>query len=79
VLKPQNISELTRYDKEPLPAEIVVTQVTDLAEVKKQYTLHIRDISKQVKLQKRLKLPAYTDALTIRQPPSLPIAKSLCR
>lgn len=64
VLKRQNIAELTRYDKEPFPAEIVVTQVTGLAEFKKQYTLHIRDITQQVKLQNRLKLLAYTDSLT---------------
>ncbi|MBU2966036.1 ammonium transporter [Amphritea sp. 2_MG-2023] len=64
VLKRQNISNLTRYDKETFPAEIVVTQTTDLNAFKKQYTLHIRDITKQVKLQNRLKLLAYNDPLT---------------
>ncbi|MDO6562954.1 ammonium transporter [Amphritea sp. 1_MG-2023] len=64
VLKRQNISNLTRYDKESFPAEIVVTQTTDLTAHKKQYTLHIRDITKQVKLQNRLKLLAYHDPLT---------------
>lgn len=64
VLKRQNISELTRYDKETFPAEIVVTQTTDLNAYKKQYTLHVRDITKQVKLQNRLKLLAYNDPLT---------------
>ncbi|RTE66228.1 ammonium transporter [Amphritea opalescens] len=64
VLKRQNIANLTRYDKETFPAEIVVTQTTDLNAFKKQYTLHIRDITKQVKLQNRLKLLAYNDPLT---------------
>lgn len=64
VLKRQNISELTRYDKEPFPAEIVVTQTTDLTDSNKQYTLHVRDITKHVKLQNRLKLLAYNDPLT---------------
>ncbi|WP_428036366.1 ammonium transporter [Amphritea sp.] len=64
VLKRQNISELTRYDKEPFPAEVVVTQTTDLTDSNKQYTLHVRDITKHVKLQNRLKLLAYNDPLT---------------
>ena len=64
VLKRQNISELTRYDKDPFPAEIVVTQTTDLTDSNKQYTLHVRDITKHVKLQNRLKLLAYNDPLT---------------
>lgn len=64
VLKRHNICNLTRYDKETFPAEIVVTQTTDLNAHRKQYTLHIRDITKQVKLQNRLKLLAYNDPLT---------------
>jgi Amt family ammonium transporter len=64
ILKRHNITELTRHDKEPFPAEIVVTQVTNLVEINNQYTLHIRDITKQVKMQTRLKTLAYTDPLT---------------
>ncbi len=64
VLKRQNISELKRNDNDTFPAEIVVTQTTDEHEKNKEFTLHIRDITKQIKLQNRLKLLAYNDPLT---------------
>ena len=64
ILKRQNISELKRYDDDMFSAEIVVTQTTDAEEKNKEFTLHIRDITKQIKLQNRLKLLAYNDPLT---------------
>lgn len=64
VLKRQNIAELSRSDGEEFPAEIVVTQTTDNTQPQIEYTLHIRDITKQIKLQNRLKQLAYNDPLT---------------
>ncbi len=64
VLKRQNIAELSRSDGEEFPAEIVVTQTTDNTQPQVEYTLHIRDITKQIKLQNRLKQLAYNDPLT---------------
>ena len=59
ILKRQNISELKRNDDDSFSAEIVVTQTTDKLNKNKEFTLHIRDITKQIKLQNRLKLLAY--------------------
>jgi len=64
ILKRQNISELRRNDDDSFSAEIVVTQTTDKLDNNKEFTLHIRDITKQIKLQNRLKLLAYNDPLT---------------
>tara|TARA_R110001606_G_scaffold395190_2_gene566949 strand:- start:24562 stop:27597 length:3036 start_codon:yes stop_codon:yes gene_type:complete len=64
VLKRQNIVELRRYDKDIFSAEIIVTKTTDPLDVHKEFTLHIRDITKHVKMQNRLKLLAYNDPLT---------------
>jgi len=64
VLKRQNMAELKRSDSEHFPAEIVITQTTDTTQSLVEYTLHIRDITQQIKLQNRLKLLAYNDPLT---------------
>ncbi|MBV1915638.1 MAG: ammonium transporter [Pseudomonadales bacterium] len=64
VLKRQNIVELTRLTGEPFPAELVVTQTTDSNNRKVEYTLHIRDITRQNRLQSRLKTLAFEDVLT---------------
>lgn len=64
VLKRQNVTQLQRYDHETFPAEVVVTLTTDKNSSKPEYTLHIRDITKQIKLQNRLKLMAFNDPLT---------------
>ncbi|MGR9015124.1 MAG: ammonium transporter, partial [Gammaproteobacteria bacterium] len=64
VLKRHNVSELTRYDGESFTAEVVITQTSDRHDHDKEYTLHIRDITQQIKLQNRLKLLAYNDPLT---------------
>ncbi len=64
VLKRHNVSELTRYDGQSFPAEVVITQTTDDKDKNQEYTLHIRDITQHIKLQNRLKLLAYNDPLT---------------
>lgn len=64
VLKRRNVTELTRYDRQRFPAEVVITQTTDAKDKNIEYTLHIRDITQQIKLQNRLKLLAYNDPLT---------------
>lgn len=64
VLKRQNFTQLQRYDKELFPAELVVTQTSATHAHRKEYTLHIRDITKHIKLQNRLKSMAFNDPLT---------------
>ncbi|MDX1573039.1 MAG: ammonium transporter [Methylophaga sp.] len=64
VLKRHNITELSRSDGEEFPAEVVITQTSDSNHPNIEYTLHIRDITKQIKLQNRLKHLAYNDQLT---------------
>lgn len=64
VLQRQNITELSRSDGIEFPAEIVVTQTTETSFSDVEYTLHIRDITQQIKLQNRLKMLAYHDPLT---------------
>lgn len=64
LLKRQNNIDLTRYGGETFPAEIVVTQTSDASAKNIEFTLHVRDITQQTKLQNRLKLLAYNDPLT---------------
>lgn len=64
VLRRRNITELTRYDGQCFSAEVVITQTTAVKDKNTEYTLHIRDITQQIKLQNRLKLLAYNDPLT---------------
>jgi len=64
VLKRRNMTELRRYDGEQFPAEVVVTRTTANVSGPLEYTLHIRDVSMQTKLQKRLEALAFNDPLT---------------
>lgn len=64
LLKRQNMTELQRYDGKKFPAEVVVTKTSGDQYRRKEYTLHVRDITQQVKLQNRLTLLAYNDPLT---------------
>jgi len=64
ILKRHNICELTRYDGEVFSAELVITPTSKSHERIQEYTLHIRDVTQQIKLQNRLKLLAYNDPLT---------------
>ena len=64
VLKRHNITELSRGDGVEFPAEVVITQTTLPTQSEIEYTLHIRDITRQIRLQDRLKQLAYNDPLT---------------
>lgn len=64
VLKRRNMTELRRYDGESFPAEVVVTGASTTANEPLEYTLHIRDVSQQTKLQRRLEALAFSDSLT---------------
>jgi Amt family ammonium transporter len=64
VLKRTNVTELYRSNGEKFQAEVVITRTTDSGDPLKEYTLHIRDITKQIKLQDRLRYLAYHDPLT---------------
>ena len=64
VLRRQNITELTRLSGESFPAELVVTRTTDSSDRQIEYTLHIRDITRQNRLRSRLKTLAFEDVLT---------------
>ncbi len=64
ILKRQNVTKLLRSDGEAFSAEVVVTPTSDHQHGSTEFTLHIRDITQQVKLQNRLKLLAYNDPLT---------------
>jgi len=64
VLKRRNMTELRRYDGEHFPAEVVVTRTATRVNEPLEYTLHIRDVSQQTKLQKRLEALAFNDSLT---------------
>jgi len=64
VLERRNMTELQRYDGESFPAEVVVTRAAVIGNEPLEYTLHIRDLSEQTKLQKRLEALAYNDSLT---------------
>ena len=64
LLKHQNVIELKRHDQQTFPAELVVTQSSDEQHAQVEYTLHIRDITQQIKMQNRLQTLAYNDPLT---------------
>lgn len=64
VLKRTNVTQLNRASGEVFSAEVVITLTTDSGDPCKEYTLHIRDITHQIKLQDRLRFLAYNDSLT---------------
>lgn len=64
VLARTNVTELHRSNGEPFPAEVVITRTTDEIARQEEYTFHVRDITKRVKLQDRLRFLAYHDPLT---------------
>ena len=64
ILKRQNVIKLLRAGGEGFTAEIVVTKTSERDQNNREYTLHIRDITKRIKLQNRLEALAYNDPLT---------------
>lgn len=64
ILNRRNSFPLQRSPNHPFPAEITITKSTAAAEKQSEFTLHIRDVTRQRKLQERLKFLAYSDPLT---------------
>ncbi|MBW8192155.1 ammonium transporter [Neiella marina] len=59
----RNAFTLMRSSGDQFPAEITVT-VTNLSDRSNEFTLHVRDVTRQLKLQEKLKQLAYSDPLT---------------
>ncbi|MGO3408627.1 ammonium transporter [Marinomonas sp.] len=66
VLNRRNSFRLQRDPHNHFPAEIAITKtgVDNSRASKEEYTLHIRDVTRQFKLQERLRFLAYNDPLT---------------
>lgn len=60
----RNTTFLRRSSGEKFPAEITITGASLGSELKNEFTLHIRDTTRQTKLRDKLKLLAYSDPLT---------------
>ncbi|MFT6925869.1 MAG: Amt family ammonium transporter [Psychromonas sp.] len=60
----RNSLNLARHLASEFPAEITITGASFGSEMQNEFTLHIRDITRQLKLQEKLKLLAYSDPLT---------------
>lgn len=60
----RNAILLCRSSGDQFPAEITITGASFGSALKGEFTLHIRDVTRQVKLQDKLKQLAYSDPLT---------------
>ncbi|MDU0353210.1 PAS domain S-box protein [Paraglaciecola aquimarina] len=60
----RNTTFLMRSSSEQFPAEVTITGANLGSELKNEFTLHIRDATRQTKLQNKLKQLAYSDSLT---------------
>jgi Amt family ammonium transporter len=60
----RNSTTLARHSGSEFPAEITITGSSFDSKVRNEFTLHIRDITRQLKLQEKLSLLAYSDPLT---------------
>ncbi|MFT6897762.1 MAG: Amt family ammonium transporter [Paraglaciecola sp.] len=61
----RNSLSLLRHSGHPFPAEITITGANvSSSDIKKEFTLHVRDVTREVKLQTKLKQLAYSDPLT---------------
>ncbi|ABM04366.1 ammonium transporter [Psychromonas ingrahamii 37] len=60
----RNSLTLNRHLQSEFPAEITITGASFGSEIQNEFTLHIRDVTRQLKLQGKLKLLAYSDPLT---------------
>uniref|UniRef100_A6W2F5 Diguanylate cyclase/phosphodiesterase with PAS/PAC and GAF sensor(S) n=1 Tax=Marinomonas sp. (strain MWYL1) TaxID=400668 RepID=A6W2F5_MARMS len=64
ILNRRNPFRLQRSPNNDFPAEIAITKANADSSQESEYTLHIRDMTRHVKLQERLKFLAYSDPLT---------------
>lgn len=64
VLNRRSTLEIRRFSGESFPAEITITSAKLGNKKVMEYTLHIRDVAREVKLQSRLHFLAYKDPLT---------------
>jgi len=64
ILNRRTTMEIKRATNEVFPAEITITSAKLGNKYKTEYTLHIRDIAKDLKLKSRLQFLAYKDPLT---------------
>ena len=64
VLNRRNSLLLKRISGHQFPAEITITRTHLNIESDHEFTLHIRDVTRQIKLQNRLRFLAYSDPLT---------------
>ncbi|UTV99128.1 ammonium transporter [Marinomonas rhizomae] len=64
ILNRRNPFRLQRSPNNDFPAEIAITKANTETSQESEYTLHIRDMTRHVKLQERLKFLAYSDPLT---------------
>ncbi|ETI59335.1 ammonium transporter [Marinomonas profundimaris] len=64
ILNRRNPFRLQRGQNHHFPAEIAITKANSEPSVESEYTLHIRDMTRHMKLQERLKFLAYSDPLT---------------
>ncbi|MBL4899058.1 MAG: ammonium transporter [Colwellia sp.] len=64
VLNRRSTLDIRRVSGETFPAEITITSAQLGSKYTIEYTLHIRDVAREVKLQSRLHFLAYKDALT---------------
>lgn len=60
----RNPIHLLRSSGDAFPAEVTITDAASDGSKAREYTLHIRDVTRQQKLQKKLKQLAYSDPLT---------------
>lgn len=60
----RNHCQLQRGDNQIFPVEISITKALNDQGSFQEFTLHIRDVTRHVKLQQRLRLLAYNDPLT---------------
>ncbi|MGJ8647337.1 MAG: ammonium transporter [Marinomonas colpomeniae] len=64
ILNRRNPFRLQRDSNNCFPAEIAITKVNVKSSQSSEFTLHIKDMARHVKLQERLRLLAYSDPLT---------------
>lgn len=64
VLNRRNHFQLQRGSDQTFPVEIAITKALNEEGSFQEFTLHIRDVTRHVKLQQRLRFLAYSDPLT---------------